>query len=388
MWARGRTAGPMAGPALARAPPRPAGSTVRAAARHAAARSPGTPRATRPGWVRARRSVPGRNRRAPTDRSRGRHGAGEGRQRAPRPVGSSHAERPQPARLVSRSRRGARFVLPSHGPRAPGRSSFDDRAPAAPRSTRTFGPMLKRLWQRLRGAGSPARLGISVGLGLFIGCLPLYGLHLPLCLLVCLPFRLDVVAAYLAAHVSNPLFAPFLLVAEAELGAVVLGRLPLTAAFESASELGWDEILVRTAVGSVVLGAVLGAAGGALAAGIARGRSSADDALEAARRRTGARYRNVPPADRWYVASKLRTDPVAEQVAALGPLGDVLDVGCGRGQLGPFLVELERVSRPVGSDLDGREVHVAQGAGGADATFSASDVATTALAPVDTVLLI
>lgn len=248
--------------------------------------------------------------------------------------------------------------------------------------------MLKRLWQRLRGAGSPARLGISVGLGLFIGCLPLYGLHLPLCLLVCLPFRLDVVAAYLAAHVSNPLFAPFLLVAEAELGAVVLGRLPLTAAFESASELGWDEILVRTAVGSVVLGAVLGAAGGALAAGIARGRSSADDALEAARRRTGARYRNVPPADRWYVASKLRTDPVAEQVAALGPLGDVLDVGCGRGQLGLFLVELERVSRLVGFDLDARKVHVAQGAGGADATFSASDVATTALAPVDTVLLI
>ncbi|MFO7178768.1 MAG: DUF2062 domain-containing protein [Pseudomonadota bacterium] len=249
--------------------------------------------------------------------------------------------------------------------------------------------MLKRLWQRLRGVGSPARLGASVGLGLFIGCLPLYGLHLPLCLLVCLPFRLDVVAAYLAAHVSNPLFAPFLLLAEAELGAIVLGRLPITTTLESMSELGWDEILVRTAVGSVVLGALLGASGGALAAGIARGRSTGGArVLDGARRRTVDRYRAAPLADRWYVAIKLATDPVVEQGAALGPLGDVLDVGCGRGQLGLFLFELGNVSRLVGFDLDARKVEVARTAGGEDATFSSSDVAHAELPAADTVLLI
>ena len=49
-----------------------------------------------------------------------------------------------------------------------------------------------------------------MGVGLFIGALPLYGLHFPLCAAVCLPLRLDLVAAYLAAQVSNPFVAPFL----------------------------------------------------------------------------------------------------------------------------------------------------------------------------------
>ena len=48
--------------------------------------------------------------------------------------------------------------------------------------------------------------------------LPLYGLHFPLCLAVCLPLQLDVVVAYLAANISNPLVAPFLVTAEVEIG--------------------------------------------------------------------------------------------------------------------------------------------------------------------------
>ena len=79
-----------------------------------------------------------------------------------------------------------------------------------------------RLLRLLRGSGSPRRVGLSVGLGLFIGCLPLYGFHLPLCLVVCIPFGLDAVLAYVAANISNPLVAPFLVLSEVVIGSWLL----------------------------------------------------------------------------------------------------------------------------------------------------------------------
>ena len=75
------------------------------------------------------------------------------------------------------------------------------------------------IWDTLRGGElSPERLALSLWVGTFIGCQPIYGLHLVLCALVCLPLRLDVVLAYLAANISNPLLAPFLLFLEFEVG--------------------------------------------------------------------------------------------------------------------------------------------------------------------------
>src|SRR4051812_28798105 len=79
-----------------------------------------------------------------------------------------------------------------------------------------------RIWRRLRGVHqSPARVALAVGSGLFIGCLPVYGLHFFLCLLWCLPLGLDFVATYLAANVSNPIVAPFLITLEVEVGSLV-----------------------------------------------------------------------------------------------------------------------------------------------------------------------
>ncbi len=80
-----------------------------------------------------------------------------------------------------------------------------------------------RLWRRLRGGGlTRARAAASVGVGLWVGSLPVYGLHFPLCLALALPFSLDLVLAYLAANVSNPLFAPFLVYAEIQVGSLLL----------------------------------------------------------------------------------------------------------------------------------------------------------------------
>ncbi len=130
---------------------------------------------------------------------------------------------------------------------------------------------MRRLWRRLRGgAFSPLRLALSVAAGSFIGSQPVYGLHFPLCAAVCLPFKLDLVAAYLAANVSNPLMAPFLVVLEVNVGSYLLtGQLaPFDVA--RAREAGISGFVTQALVGSLVVGAVLATVGGIAAYFVAR----------------------------------------------------------------------------------------------------------------------
>lgn len=226
-----------------------------------------------------------------------------------------------------------------------------------------------------------------MGLGVFIGCLPLYGLHLPLCLLVCLPLRLDAVLAYVGANVSNPLFAPVLLSLEFQLGSLLLtGKLvPLQLA--AVREMGLLGVMREVVVGSVALGALLGCLLGVLAYTLARWRR-AEAPLDAAIRRTAARYGAAPIGDRLYVRSKLHFDPVLRAVAELGPLGHVLDAGAGRGQLALALVELGQAHSVSGFDLDARKVHIANAAANGAARFEVADVRSAAFASADTILLV
>ena len=70
---------------------------------------------------------------------------------------------------------------------------------------------LHKLLNHLRTEhAEPVRLGAAVGVGVFLGTLPLYGIHLALCLLAAWALRLNRVTVYLAANISNPLLAPFL----------------------------------------------------------------------------------------------------------------------------------------------------------------------------------
>jgi len=251
---------------------------------------------------------------------------------------------------------------------------------------------LRALWRLLRG-GDPTPLctAVSVFVGIYIGCQPVYGLHLVLCLVVCLPLRLDVVVAYLAANISNPLFAPFLLFAEAEAGAWLLsGRLPsfdLSLARETTVQgLAWHVV-----VGAQVVGLGLAAGFGALAfglsAGLRRGRRRGSPAY-AARSRTIRRYSECSLADRMYVAMKLELDPLTRSLEAFdAPLGRVLDVGCGRGQFSLLLRELELAHSVEGFDWDPRKISVAQGAARGDAGYAVGDVLTAELPACDTLLL-
>ncbi|HET9958692.1 MAG TPA: DUF2062 domain-containing protein, partial [Polyangiaceae bacterium] len=259
-------------------------------------------------------------------------------------------------------------------------------------------PRLRSLIQLLRGRGSRKQSAWSVGVGLFIGCLPLYGLHFPLCVAVCVPFGLDALIAYLAANVSNPLLLPLILLAEVEIGSWLLHGQSAEFTLDAARRLGALGFGTEVALGSVVFGAALALLGALLTARFVRDRPPTP--LELALRRTQALYTGAPAADRHYVRFKMALDPVIAQVAELaarhGPAGwgRVLDAGCGRGQLGLLLLELGAAADLTGFDFDTRKVEVARGAlahasaNGGRARFYVGDIAQAELAGFDTILLI
>ena len=274
---------------------------------------------------------------------------------------------------------------------------------------------LRRALRELRGGRlSPARGAAAVALGLFIGSQPIFGCHFPLIVVLCLWLRLDALIAYVAANISNPFFAPALLTAEVEVGALLrTGARPRfdhaldrAAAFHFAGDL---------ALGAPTVGLGLALAGGALTfvalsltqrlrpAGIApepyRLPADAPPWVHAVERVAG-RYSpadGATAAERsrfHYVRTKLLGDPVARMIADVegegeGALGEVLDIGTGRGQLPILLVELHRASRARGVDWDGEKVEAGnRAAAGLDVTLSQGDARTADYPPADTVLLI
>lgn len=96
--------------------------------------------------------------------------------------------------------------------------------------------------------------------------------------------------------------------------------------------------------------------------------------LAALFRRTAWRYRDCGRFARGYVAAKLHRDPVNRAILALAmkeAFGDVVDVGCGRGQLGVVLLEAGLARSVVSLDCHVGHVQQARRAA-AGLAFSAS----------------
>ena len=273
------------------------------------------------------------------------------------------------------------------------------KADAAAAAGDDFRTKVRLAWKRLRGGElTPARAAASVAVGLAIGVTPLWGFHLPLVLAVCLPLRLDAPVAYLAANISIPIIAPFLTMAEVEIGAFLLTgqALPMDLALVRARGAG---LLVKeVAVGTLVFSPAMALVGGTLAffiVRLARGATPRPEAseLDLALDRVAARYAaKGSRAAYHYVRSKLAGDPIARCVAELGAteaLGDVIDAGCGRGQLGVLLLERKVATRVTGFDWDEKKLAIAtRAAEGLPATFRKADLREPTLEPCDTALLI
>ncbi len=289
------------------------------------------------------------------------------------------------------------------------------------RAAKRYSPFreeVKRAWYELRGSNaSPRRLAVAVGIGLFIGSLPIFGCHTPLVLGFCIWFHLDGAIAWLAANVSNPFFAPALLTLEVEVGSYLR-----TGAFvrPPANVTAWD---MGRFAGDLFLGAPLVALGVALVGmaityGFARLRralfprrappnpyrlpENAPPWVKAVERVASRYARAGAPTPRertrfHYVRTKLLGDPVAKMIADLegeqaGALGALLDVGTGRGQLPMLLLELGRATSASGFDWDAQKVDDASEAARRDppldAAFRRGDFREAELASADTALLI
>ncbi len=70
---------------------------------------------------------------------------------------------------------------------------------------------------------SPARLGVSAGLGVFIGCTPFFGLHALMAVGASAVLRLNVVAMLIGSNISAPPLVPFLLLGSVYAGSQWLG---------------------------------------------------------------------------------------------------------------------------------------------------------------------
>ena len=293
--------------------------------------------------------------------------------------------------------------------------------PTDVRPVRPYSPFreeVRRAWHELRGGhASPRRLAVAVGIGLFIGSLPIFGCHTPLVLGLCIWFQLDGAIAWVASNVSNPFLAPALLTLEVEVGAYLrTGNLARPEGAVSVRDIG--RFARDLFAGAPLVALAVALAGACVTYGVVHVHRRLFP-----RRAPPPPYRlpdNAPPwvravervARRYalpdaptprersrfqYVRTKLLGDPVARMIADLegdapGALGSLLDVGTGRGQLPVLLLELGRATEAAGFDWDGRKIEEARSAAASapalPATFEKADVRGAEIASADTALLI
>jgi uncharacterized protein (DUF2062 family) len=212
----------------------------------------------------------------------------------------------------------------------------------------TTAPKLRRVVYRLRTEREgPYRETAAVAVGVFVGCTPLYGLHLLICWVLAVALRLNRLKVYLASNLSNPIVAPFLVFTELQVGAWLRhGRMhPLeieTVTAVSPWSFGLDIV-----VGSVAVGGVLATVAAALTYAMVR--RASDDALFAGMARQASDRYVGASITAWEIARwKLRGDPVYKEVLDGGLLpsgGTLVDIGCGQGLMLAFLAEAGELVR-------------------------------------------
>ncbi len=257
-------------------------------------------------------------------------------------------------------------------------------------------PLKERLAEfayRLATEGqAPGAQAAAVGLGLLIGCSPLYGFHLALALVVARVLGLSRVKMMAACMISNPFLAPFLVWAEFQVGSRLLrGRwrpvLPGDSGFPGLGELGMDLI-----VGSLVVGLVLGALG-ALIVWLLVPKGPVEAYRRQVVERAAHRFLAIGYREWWRTRRELCRHPDLALRAGRGdfaPGGAFLDLGCGDGALLAAVLEADEGRRPerlMGVTLEAGVVRHTEVALGSDVTMEVADPAAWPLGSHDTVVI-
>ncbi len=123
---------------------------------------------------------------------------------------------------------------------------------------------------------SPGRLGAAIALGVFVGCVPIFGFQTLVVLALAVVLRLNKLGVLLGVQISVPPVMPLVAFVDVQVGAWVLrGRfLPVSIDYVkglSLREMG-PELAADAMVGGCIVGAVLAAALGSGAALVIRAR--------------------------------------------------------------------------------------------------------------------
>jgi uncharacterized protein (DUF2062 family)/2-polyprenyl-3-methyl-5-hydroxy-6-metoxy-1,4-benzoquinol methylase len=223
-----------------------------------------------------------------------------------------------------------------------------------PRSVESIAPSrsaagrMRRLVYQLRTeASTPVRDAVAVALGAFVGCSPWYGFHLAICWGLGRLLQLNRLKMYLAANVSNPVAAPFLVLGELQVGAWMRRGELHALTLESVRSTDPWTFGADIVIGSIVVGGGLG-----LVLGLAtwlgtRGRD-ADPFFSALVSKASDRYVTTSITAWEFARGKLRGDPVYRTVVMDGMLrsgGTLVDVGCGQGLMLALLAEAAAASQ-------------------------------------------
>jgi uncharacterized protein (DUF2062 family)/2-polyprenyl-3-methyl-5-hydroxy-6-metoxy-1,4-benzoquinol methylase len=201
---------------------------------------------------------------------------------------------------------------------------------------------LQRIVYTLRTEGaSRSREAWAIGLGVFVGCSPLIGMHLVMCIALGWLFRLNRLKLYLAANLVNPLIMPAVLFAEVQTGSWLRRGVGYPLSVPEISSMNLWHFGGDLLIGSVVIGGALGALVGMITY-TSLGRAYRDPEFTRLVREAADRYLGTTMTAWEFGRAKLRNDPVYRAVLLSGVLpvtGRLVDIGCGQGLLLALLAQ-------------------------------------------------
>ena len=212
--------------------------------------------------------------------------------------------------------------------------------------SRRRGWLARRVFQQLRREySSPTRDAAALGVGAFVGCLPIYGLHLLVTIVVGRVLRLNRLKMYLAANISNPLMAPFLIFAEIQSGAWLRRGDFHALTIDAVRQLDPWSLAGDLVLGSVVIGVAIGVLLTFSTLAAINGAPSVPPVVADVFSAAADRYLDTTVVAWEFARGKLRGDGVYAALLTqhMGEGGTCVDIGCGQGLALAAFIEAQRL---------------------------------------------